>query len=90
MKAVDPDIAIGHDAIEDDVYVAMRVGFGKREILAVPADPIGKVAAALSGWIGLGDWSRDAPVVGNIEGSPSAVVERGLLGTVSIFLKKSP
>src|ERR1700761_2135650 len=86
MKSVDPDIAVGHHPIEYDVMTPMRILFRQGEGFTVPSDAVGEVTAALSGWIGLSDRARNAPVMGNAEDAPLAVIEAGPLGIAGIAL----
>ena len=70
VVAVDPDVAVGHDAVELDEDAAVGVGDGDGEVFAIPADTVGEVGSALSGRVGLGERAFDGPVVGDAEGAP--------------------
>ena len=38
VKAIDPDIAVGYNAVEFDEDALLCVGIGQREMLAIPTD----------------------------------------------------
>ncbi len=63
VEAVDPDVAVGHYAVEDNEYMFGSLGWGKAELFAVPSNARWEEASALAGGIGLSDGPSDGPVV---------------------------
>ena len=49
MKAVDPDIAVLHHAVELDENGFVRIRFWQTEMLAIPADAAGQKCARAAG-----------------------------------------
>src|SRR5262245_13418367 len=79
--AIDPDFAVGHDAVELDADALGLVLGGKREMFAIPTDAPGQISTGAAGRGILIKRSFDAPIVRNIELSPSGVIEADGLGS---------
>ncbi len=63
MIAVDPHVAVGHDAVEVDRHAPGGVRLGNPKGFPVPADSGGQKRAALSGGGFLVERAFDRPVV---------------------------
>jgi hypothetical protein len=90
MMPVDPHVAVRHHAVELDEDAALRVLCGEVEVLAVPADARGQVAAVLARGVLLVERPLDAPVVRHVETAPGRVVELGPLGARPVALEEAP
>src|SRR5579884_515170 len=90
MKAVDPDVAIRHDAVEIDEDAFRGIGFGQSELLSVPADTGGEKAARAAGCVLRIKRPGDAPIVRHVNCAPGGIVEGGLLGAGGVGLQKAP
>ena len=75
MKAINPNVAVGHHSVEVDKYsFVLRVG-GEGEVLAIPANTGGKEAAGTASRIVLVEWTLNAPIVWHVEFASRRVVE---------------
>jgi hypothetical protein len=73
--AVDPDLGVGHHAVELDKHAAGGGGGGERKTFPIPAHARGAVAAtSTNGRVLFGD-AFDRPVVRDVERAPVGVVE---------------
>ena len=90
MVPVDPDIAVGHHAVEHDEAAFCAIDFCDLERVAVPADPAKKKAAGRTGRIVDGDRTLDRVVMRDRDRAPGAVVKTGLLSALRIAFRKTP
>src|SRR5437764_13043966 len=90
VEAIDPDVAVGHDAIEVDEDLTAGVVCGQREMFAIPAYARRQKTTRASRWILLVEWPFNTPVMRHIELPPCAVIEVWFLSVGSIALKKTP
>jgi len=88
--AVDPDLAVSHDAVEFDKDAPIGVIRGKGEMFPVPADAGWKKAAGAARGILLVELAFDAPVVRHVQGAPRGVREAGLFGAWSVGFEEAP
>ncbi len=90
VEAVDPDIGVGHDAVEVDEDAAVGVGGRKGEMLAIPADARGEECArAAGGGIGV-EGAFDGPVMRDGDIFPGGIVESDLFPVGAVRLQKLP
>src|SRR5262245_13808602 len=87
---VDPDFAIGHDAIEPDVYPAIPLVGRQRKMLAIPADAGRQKSAGAAGWRFLIEGSLDTPIVRDFKGAPFRVIEFERLSAFNIVFEEAP
>ena len=90
VEAVDPHVAVGHDAVEFDEHALVGVGRRQREMLAIPADAAGQERARAAGGILFVERAFDAPVVRHVDGAPGAVVEVGLFRAGGVGFQEAP
>ena len=90
VEAVDPDVAVGHDAVEVDEDATLGIIRRKYEMLAIPADAGGQKAARAAGGIICIERAFDAPVMGHVQAAPRGVIKVGFLGVRGIGLEKAP
>ena len=90
MEAIDPNVAVGHDAIEVDEDAPARVVCGQRETFAIPADTCRQETTRASRRILLVEWPFNTPVMRHVELPPCAVIEVWSLSAWSIAFKKTP
>src|SRR6266446_5706428 len=90
VEAINPNVAVGHDAIEVDEDAPARVVSGQREVFAIPADTCRQKTTRASRWILLIEWPLYTPVMRNVQYAPGAVVEIRFLSAWSIAFKKTP
>src|SRR5690349_17388367 len=81
LEPINPDIAVGHDAVEVDEDALLRKFSGESEMFAVPANASWKKTTCASGRIFLIKGTFDAPIMWNIEFAPVGVVEHRSLRT---------
>ena len=79
LGAVDVDVGVRHHAVELDEDALALLGGGQREVLAVPADAGGQVAAVAQRRRVLIERALDAPVVRHVQRAPAGVGEGGLI-----------
>src|SRR6185312_4690342 len=79
VKAVDPDIAVGHHAVELHGHAVVGSAGREGEMLSIPADAAGKVSARAAGFVGPGKRAFDAPIVRDVQFAPGGIVELILL-----------
>src|SRR5947208_12118650 len=89
VEAINPNVAVGHDAIEVDEDAPSRVVGWQREMFAIPADTCRQETARASRWILLVEWPFNTPVMRNVQHAPGAVIEVWLLSAWSIAFKKT-
>src|ERR671939_350630 len=75
MKAVDPNIAGRHDAVELYEDPTMLHTRGQSEMLSIPTNSSRKKAARAARWVLLIKRAFNAPVVRHVQLSPLRVVE---------------
>src|ERR1017187_6416851 len=90
VKAVDPNVAVGHHSVERDIDTTMRVLHRKRERLAIPGDPGRKEGSGGAARIALIDGAGDAPVMRKGDRFPSRIVQSGPFGASCFPLNKLP
>ncbi len=90
MEAVDPNVAVGHHAIEFDGNTPRGIVCRQGESFAIPADAGREECARAAGGILLVERAFDGPVVRNVEPAPGTVHEIGLLGAGSIGFEEPP
>ena len=90
VEAIDPNVAVGHDAIEVDEDAPARVVCGQRETFAIPADTCRQETTRASRRILLVEWPFNTPVMRHVELPPRGVIEVRFLSTWGIAFKKTP
>src|SRR5436853_3809637 len=90
VEAIDPNVAVGHDAIEVNEDATARVVSRQPEMFAIPADSCRQKTTRTSRWILLVERPFDTPVMWHVELPPCAVIEVWFLSPWSIASKKTP
>ena len=88
--AVDPNVAVGHDAIKFDEGTLISGGFRQLELLAIPAHAIRKKCAGAAGRIVFTKRPGDAPIMRQRYSLPRRGVEVGVLGAFCIAKEETP
>ena len=89
-EAIDPDVAVGHDAVEVDEDALAAIGSGDGEGFAVPADAGGQESSSAASGVPGVERALDAPVVRQVEGAPRRIVEGGGLGAGGVGFEEAP
>ena len=90
VEAVDPDVAVGHRAVEFDENTAPGVVRRQVEMLAVPADAARQIAAPAMRGVVLVIWTFNAPVMGHVQPVPPGIIEFRFVGARRIGPEKAP
>src|SRR5438128_652921 len=90
MRAVDPDVAVGHNAVEVDEDEPAFVICRQREMFAIPADAGGKKTARAAGWVVLVEWSLDTPIVRHVQLTPGLIIKLRMLSSSRVAFEKEP
>ena len=90
VKAVDPNVAIGHDSVEHDIDAAMGIFRGQRKGLAIPGDPGWEKGSSRAAEVVLVNGAGDAPVMRQGDTAPGGIVEGDLCRVGLIALEKLP
>jgi len=78
------------DAVELDLHAFARHRRRQAEMLAIPADAGGQVSARSTARLVLAIWSGDAPVMGEVDGAPRAILEVWQLRAGQIAFRELP
>ena len=90
MEAVDPNIAVGHHAVESNIDAPMHIFGGQIKRLAIPRDSGREKAAGRATLILLVNGTGNAPVVRYGDVLPAGIVHRGLFRMSRVTLQKLP
>jgi hypothetical protein len=90
MEAVDPNIAVGHHAVESNINVTMRIFGGQVKRLAIPRDSGREKASGWAAWIFLVNGTGNAPIMRHGDVLPAGIVHRGLFRMSLVTLQKLP
>src|SRR3989442_2361579 len=90
MGAVDPDVAVSHNAVEVDENASAFVIRGQREMFAIPADAGWKKTACAAGWVVLVEWSFDTPIVRHVQLTPGLIIKLRVLSSSRVAFEKKP
>src|SRR5215471_8149303 len=90
MEAVDPNIAVGHNAVKINKHTALGIFRGQNEMLAVPANASGQVSAGCSSGIRFVERTFNAPVVRNVQDTPLCVIQGDCFCANRIALEEAP
>jgi len=90
QKAVDINIAVGHDAIELDQDRFAGGVRGKGEVLAIPANAGWHKCAAAARRVVLVNGAFDAPIVRQVKLAPGGIHEIGLIGAFGVGAAEEP
>jgi len=89
-ETIDPNFTIRHHAIEFDVDATAGVGGSEREVLAIPADSSGQIAATLAGEILFVEGTFDGPIVRDGDSTPRGIGEIRRFGAGLIGFEETP
>ena len=90
VEAVDPDIAVGHDAVEVDEDTPHSISREQREMFSIPADAGGKKATCSTRRVAPVEWSFDTPVVRHVELAPRRIIKVWLFSSSLVAFEKEP
>jgi hypothetical protein len=90
VEAIDPNVAVGHDSIENNKDTAMRIFFGKRKCLPIPGETGRKESSRRAAWIVLVNRAGDTPVMWHSDALPLGIVKGGLCCTWLIAFDELP
>src|SRR5215510_9262016 len=89
-RSVDPNVAVHVHAVELEPSATAGSCARKCERLAIPANARWQIADAPTTRTVLGVRPFDAPVVRDVDGAPSAIVERRDLGARRVTAREAP